>query len=236
MKDQSDYLKEDLIYHDEKLTNVRKIIAKNMHSSLTTMAQLTNHSFFNATKILEYIKGVKAGGGSITINDTILFMVSRVIKKHPYINAHFLEDKIRIFDTVNLGVAVDTEKRGLLVPTLYNAEKKSLNEISKEVKILAKEARSGRIAPFLLENGTFTVTNLGKYGVESFTPIINPPQTAILGIGSIETRVKDINGELDPYLAMGISLTYDHQAVDGASAARFAKELTEAFENFDCFV
>ena len=221
-------------YTDEKLSNVRKVIARNMHKSLATMAQLTNNITFDATNILEYRKRLKASGSGvedITINDMMLFAVSRALLRHPALNAHFLDDKIRKFNTVNLGVAVDTD-RGLLVPTLYNAEKKSLMEISKQTKELISAARSGRIDPELLANGTFTVTNLGTLGVESFTPVINPPQVAILGVCSIVTRVREREGKIETYPAMGLSLTFDHRAVDGAPTARFAKELAGMLENF----
>lgn len=220
-------------YTDNKLSNVRRLIAKAMHESLSTMAQLTNNTSFDATDILEYRKRLKAEATAqdITINDMILFAVSRALKKHPEINAHFLGDTIRTFKSVNLGIAVDTE-RGLLVPTLYNADSKSLSEISKEAKELAAAAKSGRIAPELLANGTFTVTNLGSLGVESFTPVINPPQVAILGVCAIQTRIREIEGKISAYPAMVLSLTYDHRAVDGAPAARFAKELGCILENF----
>ncbi|MDD5018730.1 MAG: dihydrolipoamide acetyltransferase family protein [Eubacteriales bacterium] len=224
-------------YTDEKLSNVRKVIAKAMHASLSNMAQLTNHTSFDTTKLLEYRKQIKArktetGVEDITLNDMILFAVSRVLKNYPSLNAHYLDDKMRLFHTVNLGIAVDTD-RGLLVPTLFGADKKSLGEISRDAKALIKAAQSGRIAPGLLADGTFTVTNLGSLGVEVFTPVINPPQTAILGVCSIVPRVRETDGELKQYPAMGLSLTYDHRAVDGAPAARFAKELCNALENFD---
>lgn len=227
-------------YTDEKLSNVRKVIARTMHESLSNMAQLTNNTSFNASELLEYRKKLKENGkdlglGDITINDMILFAVSRVLMRHQSLNAHFLDDKIRTFHTVNLGIAVDTD-RGLLVPTLFNADKKSLSEISKESKTLIEAARSGRIDPSLLSGGTFTVTNLGSLGVESFTPVINPPQTAILGVCAIQTRVKEAGGNLKSYPAMGLSLTYDHRAVDGAPAARFAKELATMLENFSLLI
>ncbi len=224
-------------YTDEKLSTVRKVISSVMHESLSTMAQLTNHSSFDASGIMNFRKRVKENPedfdmADITLNDMILFAVSRVIKNHPVLNAHFLTDKIRCFNTVNLGVAVDTP-RGLLVPTLMEADKKSLTEISLESKRLIGMAQTGKIAPDLLENGTFTVTNLGSIGVEIFTPIINPPQTAILGVCTIITRVKEKDGKAFYYPAMGLSLTYDHRAVDGAPAARFIKELKETLENIE---
>ena len=124
----------------------------------------------------------------------------------------------------------------LLVPTLYGADKKSLTEISAESKKLIAVARSGRIDPALLANGTFTVTNLGMFGVESYTPIINPPQTAILGVCSVQVRFKEEDGKLMHYPAMGLSLTYDHRAIDGAPAARFSKDLAVMLEDINSFV
>lgn len=219
-------------YTEERLSNVRKLIARTMHESLSNMAQLTNHTSFDATNLLEARKSFKAKGRDITINDMILYAVSRSLLNHPYVNAHFLGDSMKLFRSVNLGVAVDTD-RGLLVPTLYNADKKSLSEISNETKELIAAARSGRIAPELLANGTFTVTNLGALGVEGFTPVINPPQTAILGVCAIETRVRVSERSFATYPAMGLSLTYDHRAVDGAPAAKFAKELGAMMERLD---
>jgi pyruvate dehydrogenase E2 component (dihydrolipoamide acetyltransferase) len=139
---------------------------------------------------------------------------------------------MRYFNTVNLGVAVDTE-RGLMVPTVFGAEKMTLNELSKATKTVISAAQSGTINPDLLKGGTFTVTNLGSLGVESFTPVINPPQTGILGVCNITKRIKEVGGEDVTYPAMGLSLTFDHRALDGAPAAKFLKELCFALENFD---
>ena len=138
---------------------------------------------------------------------------------------------MRYFKNAHLGIAVDTP-RGLMVPTLMNANLKSLNTISAEAKKLAAEAQSGTINPDLLKGGTFTITNLGSLGIESFTPVINPPQTAILGVNTLETKVKNVGGEMKLYQAMTLSLTFDHRALDGAPAARFLKELCGNLENF----
>ena len=167
-------------YVDEKLPNIRKVIAKAMHNSLSTMAQLTLNTSFDATKLLALREQLKAnaekfGYGNITLNDMILFAVSRVILNHRSLNANYLDDTMRFFNTVNLGIAVDTD-RGLLVPTLMHAEKLSLNELSAQAKALIGEAQKGTIAPDKLKNGSFTVTNLGSLGIESFTPVINPPR------------------------------------------------------------
>ena len=224
-------------YEDVKMPNIRKIIAKQMCASLTGMAQLTLNTSFDATKIMDLRKSMKAGGEAlglpnITINDIILFAVSRVILNHKGVNAHCLEDTIRYFNTVNLGVAVDTPK-GLMVPTLFHAEKLSLCELSKSAKGIIKAAQAGSISPDLLKGGTFTISNLGAMGIESFTPIINPPQTAILGVDCVTRRLKEVDGEDVVYPAMGLSLTFDHRVLDGADAARFLKDLVVALENFD---
>lgn len=224
-------------YEDVKLPNVRKVIAKSMHASLSTMAQLTLNASFDATKLQAMRASLKAGAetlglNNITLNDMVLYAVSRVLKNHKDLNAHYLDDKMRYFNSVHLGVAVDTE-RGLLVPTVFNADKLSLNEMSIAAKAVIKDAQSGKINPDLLKGASFTVTNLGSLGVESFTPVINPPQTAILGVCTITRRVKQVGGVDVFYPAMGLSLTFDHRALDGAPAARFLKDVCFALENFD---
>lgn len=228
------------MYDAVKIPNIRKVIAKAMHNSLATTAQLTLNSSFDATEIMEYRKKLKAGKDTlelqnITINDMILFAVSRTLLKHKDMNANLVEDTMLYFRNVNLGVAVDTE-RGLMVPTLMNANLKSLNDISGEVKELAKECQTGSINPDMLKNGSFTVTNLGSLGIESFTPVLNPPQTGILGVNAIVQRIKEVDGELVNYPAMTLSLTFDHRAVDGAPAARFLQELVYNLENFSALL
>ena len=226
-------------YTDEKMSGIRRAIAKNMMNSLATTAQLTNTASFDAGEIMGFRKKLKAGAEAlglpnITLNDIIIYAVSRVLAKpeHSILNAHLLEgDVLRKFSGVHIGIAVDTE-RGLMVPTIMNADKKSLAEISAEAKELAKAAQSGSIAPDKLKGASFTISNLGSFGIESFTPVINPPQTGILGVNTIMTRVKEVNGELKAYSAMPLSLTYDHRAVDGAPASKFLKDLCASLENF----
>ena len=226
---------EDLrAYTEEPLSNIRKVIAKSMHASLSEMAQLTLNSSFNAKALLDFRAKLKAGGeelglGKITINDMILYAVSRVLPNYPEINANLVDSKFRRFAHANVGMAVDTD-RGLLVPVVFGAEKMTLAAISATAKTLAGKAREGKLTPDEMSGGSFTVSNLGSMGVESFTPVINPPQTAILGVCCTVNRL-DAEGKVYP--AMGLSLTFDHRAVDGAPAARFLKELCTALENFD---
>ena len=224
----------EALYTDVKLTNIRRVIAKSMHASLSTMAQLTLNTSFDASAILAYRARVKARGeelglANITLNDMVLFACAKTLLSHKDCNAYFMEDFIRVFDTVNLDIAVDTE-RGLMVPTLAGAEKLSLCELSRQAKALIKEAQSGSISPDKLTGGTITVTNLGSLGIESFTPVINPPQVCILGVNCVTYRPRE---DGTTYPAMGLSLTFDHRALDGAPAARFLKDLAAALADFD---
>ena len=223
-------------YEDVKFSNIRRVIARGMVNSLQAMAQLTEHFSFDASAIQGYrklLKGMEGDCAGITLGDMLLFAVSRTILDYPDLNANAIEDgSVRRFRHVNLGVAVDTP-RGLMVPTIFHADQKSLLQISREVRALAAQARSGRISPDLLAGGTFTVTNLGSTGVEMFTPIINPPQTGILGVCGITQRVRaGEDGQAIFYPAMGLSLTVDHRIVDGAPAAYFMRALCGNLERF----
>ena len=225
-------------FKDEKMSSIRKVIAKNMVASLSTMAQLTHTLSFDCTNVMEFRKYLKDNAEklklpNITVNNIIVFAVSRVIKNHRDLNANLINgDTMRYFEHVNVGIATDTP-RGLLVPTLFGADLMSLSEIAVKSKKLSTDAIDGKISPDLLTGGSFTVSNVGTMGIESFTPVVNPPQTGILGVNTLETRVKfGKNGEIIPYTAMSLSLSYDHRALDGAPASRFLKELKEYLENF----
>ncbi len=221
-------------YTDKKQSNVRKVIARAMSTSLSTIPQLTLNTSFDATAILALRKKFKECAftdefAGITLNDMLIHAVSKVLPGFPELNAHLLDDTLRVFDDVNVGCAVDTD-RGLLVPAVVAADKMSLLELSQNLKTVVAAAKQGNINPDLLNCGTFTVSNLGSMGVESFTPVINPPQTGILGVDCVTYRMKK-SGETYP--AMGLSLTFDHRAIDGAPAARFLKALVNYLENFD---
>lgn len=220
-------------YTEAPLSNVRKAISKAMHASLSEMAQLTLNSSFDCTVMNTWRARMKENGeaiglGKITVNDMLLFAVSRVLMDHPEVNAAMIGDKIRTYAHANVGVAVDTD-RGLLVPTLFSADKMSLAELSAAAKALSAKARDGKLTPDEMSGGSFTVSNLGTLGVESFTPVINPPQVAILGVCAVTNRLR-ADGSVYP--AMGLSLTFDHRALDGAPAARFLKDVVFAMENF----
>lgn len=220
-------------YEEIPMSGVRRAIARSMHASLSEMAQLTLNATFDATKMMSYRASLKAGAEAmglpkISLNDMVFFAVSRVLPDHPEINATLKDDKIRQYAHANIGLAVDTE-RGLLVPTIFGADTMSLAELAKANKAAAAKAKEGTLTPDEMAGGTFTVTNLGSLGIESFTPVINPPQVAILGVCAMTNRLRD-DGTVYP--AMGLSLTFDHRAIDGAPAARFLKDLCTALENF----
>ncbi|MBP3737072.1 MAG: 2-oxo acid dehydrogenase subunit E2 [Lachnospiraceae bacterium] len=227
---------EETEYEDRKLSNIRKVIARNMQQSLATMAQLTHNASFDATELLAYRKRLKkAQEGerlpNITVNDMIIFAVSRVILGHPELNAYFMGESMRYFRHANIGVAVDTP-RGLMVPTIFRADEKSLKQIAVEMKELAAACQKGNIMPDRLSGATFTISNLGPFGIEHFTPVINPPQTGILGVDCTVERVRSTQNGIEVYPAMGLSLTYDHRALDGAPASRFLQEICSVLENF----
>ena len=222
------------------LTNMRKIIAKAMHASLQNSAQLTHHLGADARNIMALRKKVKKAmqdgyKTDITINDFVCFAVVKALKKFPQVNSHFLGDSMRLFSKVHLGLAVDTE-RGLMVPTVRNADDLSIQGLSNQLKEVANACKNGGIAPDLLspEAASFTVSNLGNYGVEVFTPVINLPQAAILGVNTIVPRPKDLGGGVYGFVPyMGLSLTYDHRALDGGEATRFLKQIAIELETLE---
>jgi len=220
--------------------SVRKLIAERMLSSLMSHAQLTLHSGADARVLLGFRKRLKdspqdSGLSGITLNDLVLYAVSRVLPLFPEMNAHWLGDRILRFRRVHLGFAVDTP-RGLLVPVIRNADLLPLRRLSTEAKRLARACLEGRISPEELSGGTFTVTNLGALGIESFTPVLNSPQLGILGVSAVTPRPVFVGegGEGVEFVpTLGLSLTIDHQGVDGAPGARFLKELAETIARFD---
>ena len=211
---------------------IRKVIAERMIQSLSTTAQLTLHASFELTKAQAYRKErLDAGQSKVSLNDVIAHAIVESLKEHPELNAHFLGDRIATFEKVHLGVAVDTPK-GLLVPVIKDASEMSIEKISAEVKNLAGACREGTISPDNLTGGSFTLTNLGMLGVETFTPVLNAPEVAILGVGGIVLKPKRTEaGEVEYVDTLPLSLTIDHQAVDGAPAARFLQTLVERLEN-----
>lgn len=219
------------------LKGVRKVIAERMLASLQTTAQLTLNASADARQLQALRARFKASPDSlglqrVTINDLLLFAVARTLPQHRDLNALFENETVYRYGSVHLALAVDTP-RGLLVPVIRNAQLLSLKQISNQAKRLAETAQSGRIHPDELTGGTFTVTNLGGLGVESFTPVLNPPQVAILGVNNINLKPVDLDGQVQFLPHIGLSLTINHQVVDGAPAARFLQALAQNLANID---
>lgn len=217
---------------------VRKVTARRMMESIHGTCQLTLHAFADATAMKRLRSGYKASNPSlglsdITLNDLILFAVSRTLKQFPAFNAHYLGDKILQFSSVHLGMATDT-KRGLLVPVIRDSQSLSLKAISTEVKRLVAKCQDGSATAEELSGSTFTVSNVGSFGIEAFTPVLNVPEVAILGVGTIVVKpVEAKDGTISFVPHIGLSLTMDHQAVDGADAARLLKALMDNIASID---
>jgi pyruvate dehydrogenase E2 component (dihydrolipoamide acetyltransferase) len=215
----------------------RKVIAARMLESLQTTAQLTLNAFADARALQDYRKKLKnspeaLGLNSVTINDLVLFAVSRALLRHPDLNALFTGDAINQYKNVHLGFAVDTP-RGLIVPVIRNANTLSLKGIATESKRLASAVQDGTIKPDEMSGGTFTVTNLGSLGIDTFTPILNPPQVAILGVGGINLKPVEAGGDVKFIPHLSLSLTINHQVVDGAPGARFLQTLSQNLAQID---
>lgn len=208
-------------------SGVRRTIAKRMMESLHGAAQLTETAWADVTTLVENKQRWRAKAGW---TDWILRSSVLSLQEHPMLNATWHETEIEIHDHVNLGVATDTEK-GLLVPVLKQAERLTLPELHTSVKTITRNAREGHVSRHDLTGGTFTVTSLGSYGIQFFTPIINPPESAILGVGQIEEHLVMENGQPSERYRIPLSLTFDHRIVDGAPAARFLQSLIQRLEH-----
>ena len=215
----------------EPVKGIRKLVAERMIQSLQTSAQLTLNAHFELTAAQTYRKSrVDEGKSKVSINDLIAYAQIQALGAHPELNAHFLGNRFAVFEKVHLGIAVDSP-RGLMVPVVKEASDLSLEALSAEIKKLAIACREGTIQPDDLSGGSCTLTNLGMLGVSTFTPVLNVPEVAILGVGGIELKPKrNEAGEIEYAEFLPLSLTIDHQAVDGAPAARFLQTLVSLLE------
>ena len=216
----------------------RRLVAERMHASLRDTAQLTMTSYADATRLLQLRAAFKTADpqfemSDVTLNDLLLFAVARTLTEHPELNATCRDGEggleIVRSAAVHLAFAVDTP-RVLMVPVIREAARLRVRELSSRAADLAERCREGSITPAELAGGTFTVSNLGSFGVESFTPILNPPQAAILGVGAVTWRP---TGEQEVQQQIALSLTIDHRLIDGAPAARFLQTLCARIAELD---
>jgi pyruvate dehydrogenase E2 component (dihydrolipoamide acetyltransferase) len=231
------FMSSDLIPPPARISGIREKIARRMKDSLSSTAQYTLNMSAEATGLISLRALIKkkceqATFPSININEMVMFCVIQALESAPEINVEFTDGKIYQCSNINLGFACDTP-RGLLAPVVHESQKLNIAEFADKVKLLTRQAVEGSIDPKNLSGGTFTVSNLGILGIESFTPILNPPQVAILGVNAIELKPVRRNGAVEFIEHIGLSLTCDHQVIDGAPGAKFLKSIKEKIENIE---
>jgi pyruvate dehydrogenase E2 component (dihydrolipoamide acetyltransferase) len=217
-----------------RTSRLREIVAKRMRESLATTAQYTMNSSADAAGLLMMRARLKASAGSafININHLVSFCTVRALGEVPSLNAEFIHGAIQEHAEVHLGFACDTPK-GLMVPVVRSAHALSLSGLAARMMELTARANAGSIGADDLTGATFTISNLGNLGIESFTPLLNPPQVAILGVNAIDLKAVRRDGRVEFIDAIGFSLTCDHQAIDGAPGARFLQVLKAKIEGVE---
>jgi pyruvate dehydrogenase E2 component (dihydrolipoamide acetyltransferase) len=219
------------------VTQLRKVIARRMTESWNSVPRVTQFDDADFTKLGELRKkfaaAYEAKGVKLTLTPFILKAVAETLKKHPMFNSSLDEvaNEIVIKEYIHLGIAVDTDQ-GLMVPVIRDVDKKTLLDLAKELESLAAKARDRKITADEMKGGTFTISNQGAIGGAHFTPIINLPEVAILGLGRGAMKPVVRDGKIEARVLTPIALSYDHRVIDGGSAARFVVDLVKAFENF----
>ncbi|HJQ22145.1 MAG TPA: dihydrolipoamide acetyltransferase family protein [Gemmatimonadaceae bacterium] len=219
-------------YDDLPLTQIRKTIARRLSESIGPIPTFYLTAEFDLTRVVEMRTAMLELGDEykVSINDVLLKAVATALAQHPEVNAHWLGDRIRLHNRVHLGMAVATDD-GLIVPVIFDADAKRLSEISREARELAKLARERKLKPEQYTGSTFSVSNLGMMQIDQFTAIINPPEVAILAIGTAEDVPVLKDGELQSRKRVRVTMSCDHRAVDGAVGARFLQTLRRLIEN-----
>jgi pyruvate dehydrogenase E2 component (dihydrolipoamide acetyltransferase) len=219
-------------YQDVPLTQIRKIIAKRLGESIGPIPTFYLTAELDLTRVME-MRGAMAELGDefkVSVNDVLLKAIAVALSQHPEVNAHWLGDHIRYFNRVHLGMAVATDD-GLIVPVIWDADRKRLSEISREAKELAKRARERKLKPEEFTGSTFSVSNLGMFGIDQFTAIINPPEAGIIAIGTGEDKLVVVNGEPVVRKRVRLTMSCDHRIIDGAVGAKFLQSLRRLVEN-----
>lgn len=220
------------------VTTLRGVIARRMTENWNTIPHVTQFDDADFTKLNElrkkYAAAYEAKGSKLTLTPLVLKAVAATLKKHPIFNSSLDEvaNEIILKEYVHLGIAVDTEQ-GLIVPVIRDVDKKSVLEVAKDLEVLAQKARDRKVSGDDLKGGTFTISNQGAIGGAHFTPIVNKPEVAILGLGrgALQPVVRD--GKIEARMLTPIALSYDHRVIDGGSAARFTVDLVTALADFN---
>jgi pyruvate dehydrogenase E2 component (dihydrolipoamide acetyltransferase) len=219
-------------FEDVALTQIRKTIARRLSESIGPIPTFYLTAEFDVGRMAEARSAMAAMGEEFkaSFNDIILKAVATALRQHREVNAHWLGDRIRYFNRVHLGMAVATDD-GLIVPVIFDADQKSLSEIGRKARELAQRARSRKLTPQEYTGATFSVSNLGMFGIDQFTAIINPPETGILAIGAVEEKPVATGGVVTTRERLRVTMSCDHRAVDGAVGARFLQTLRRMLEN-----
>jgi len=219
-------------YQDLPLTQIRKTIAKRLSESIGPIPTFYLTAEFDLTRVVETREAMLELGDEykVSINDILMKAVATALAQHPEVNAHWLGDRIRLFNRVHLGMAVATDD-GLIVPVIFDADSKRLSEIAKESRALAKLARERKLKPEQYTGSTFSLSNLGMMQIDHFTAIINPPEVGILAVGAAADVPVVVDGELHTRKRLRVTMSCDHRAVDGAVGARFLQTLRRMIEN-----
>lgn len=212
------------------MRGMRRVIAQRMHESLQRMAQLTLQTDLDVTRMVEWRASLPKTEARPSVNDYLFKCVGEALDRHPAVNAHLIDDQIVEWEQVNVGLAVAVPN-GLLVPVMHDVGTLSLPQIGAKRRELVAKAREGALTMDEMTGGTFTVTNLGTSPVDWFTPVINPPEVAILGIGRTRPVAFPEDGGVVFKQMMGVSLTFDHRALDGAPAAEFLATLQQCLDD-----
>ena len=216
------------------LRGMRGRVAERMFQSWNTIPRVTEVMQVDMSATVAFREAMlgqweQQYGLRISLNDMITKAVAMALRRQPRLNATLVDQEVRLHDSVNVGIAVNLDE-GLIVPVIFNADQKDLGQIAREGRDLAEKARAGRLQLDEISDGTFTITNLGTTGIELFTPIINPPQVAILGVGMVQRRPIVVGDALAIRPSVYLSLVFDHRAVDGVPAANFLQELKRLLE------
>jgi len=216
-------------FRREPLTAIQSITAQRV-TEVQRVPTATLIVEVEATALAEAKQRLAAAALDVTYTDLLIKAVALALQQHPLLNASFDGDAVKLFQVINVGLAVAVP-HGLVVPSVPAADRQSLAEIAALRRDLVERARAGKLTPDELTRGTFSITNLGSYGVDHFAPILNPPEAAILGVGQVAERAVVRDGQVVPRLTMHLSLTFDHRVQDGAPAAQFLQTLRRLLEN-----
>lgn len=217
------------------LAGMRKVIAERMSASARTTARVTLTTEVDVTETVRLRASLvseleRRGGVRVSYTDLLVKAVARALREHPHVNSILVGESVYMIDDINIGVAVDVEE-GLVVPVVHGAHKRSLVEVAKELRDLVDKAKKGSLSTDEVARGTFTITNLGVFDIDAFTPIIDMPETAILGVGRIVEKPTVKDGQVVARSMMTLSLSFDHRVIDGAPAARFLQDLKRILEH-----